>query len=135
MSCFYNQAFSSHNQDILPSHHYNNVIYQFVYHCDSWYKEHTSQRLQECIKQHVPRLIRNDHSFQDCSNLFCACKKNSTSQIIGHDSAIRKHLLENLHCTSQYSDTKFSILAQGHTSFHLCALEAMFIKSFQPNLC
>ena len=32
---------------------------------------------------------------------------------------------------SQYSDTKFSILAQGHTSFHLSVLEATFIKSFQ----
>ena len=36
---------------------------------------------------------------------------------------------------SQYSDTKFLILAQGRTSFHLSTLEAMFIKFFQPNLC
>ena len=52
-----------------------------------------------------------------------------------HNSDIGQHFLENLPCASQYSDTKFSILARGHTSFHLSALQANFIKSFQPNLC
>ena len=46
-----------------------------------------------------------------------------------------KDLLENHPCASQYSDTKFSILARGCTSFHLSALEVTFIKSFPPNLC
>ena len=67
-------------KEVLPAHHHNNVIYQFVCHCDSRYVGRTSQRLQECIKQHVSRLIRNHCSSQDCSNLSCACKKNSTSQ-------------------------------------------------------
>ena len=72
-------------KDVLPSHHHNNVIYQFVCHCDSWYVGHTSQRLQERIKQHVSRSIRKHHSSQDRSNLFHACKKNGTYQ---DDSAI-----------------------------------------------
>ena len=122
-------------KDVLLAHHHNNVIYQFVCHCDSQYVGHTSQRLQECIKQHVPRSIKNHHSSQDCSNLSHACKKNSTFQIITHDSAIGQHFLENPPCASQYSDTKFSILTQGYTSFHLSTLEATFIKSFQPNFC
>ena len=82
-------------KDILPAHHHNNVIYQFVCDCNSQYVGRTSQRLQEHIKQHVPRSIRNHHSSQDRSNLSCACKKNSTSQIITHDSAIGQHLLKN----------------------------------------
>ena len=104
-------------------------------HCDSRYGGRTSQRLQECIKQHVPKSIRNHHSSQDHSNLSGVCKTNSTSQIISHDLAIGQHLLENPSCASQYSDTKFSVHARGRTSFYLSALEATFIESFQPNLC
>ena len=59
-------------------------------HSNSLYIGHTSQSLQEHIKQHVSRLIRNNHFSQDCSNLSCACKTNSKSKIIiTHDSAIR----------------------------------------------
>ena len=110
---------------------HNNIIYQSVCHCDCRYVGRTFQRLQECIKQHVSRLIRNHHSSQDCSNLSRACKKNSVDksfQIITHDSVIMQHLLENPPCVSQYSDTKFSVLARGRNSFHLPALEARFIK-------
>ena len=51
------------------------------------------------------------------------------------DSALKQNLLENPSYVSQYSNTKFSILARGRTSFHLSTLEVTFIKSFQPNLC
>ena len=96
-------------KDVLAAHHYNNVTYQLVCHCDIGYVGRRFQRLQECIKQHNPRPIRNHHSLKDRSNLSKACKTNSTSQTITHDSAIG-HLLENPLCTSQYSDSKFSIL-------------------------
>ena len=102
-------------KNVLPSHHHINFISQFLCHCDSRYVGPTSQSLQECIEQHVPRLIRNHHFSQDRSNLSCACKKNSTSQIIAHDYAIGQDLLENPSHGSQYSDTKISILAQGRT--------------------
>ena len=92
---------SATKKNILPAHHHNNVIYQFVCHCDSRYIGRTSQRLQERIKQHVPRSIRNHHSSQDRPILFCACKKNSTSQVNAIDSAIGQHLLENPPCASQ----------------------------------
>ena len=134
--CGHNQATLTCNQkDVLPASHHSNVIYQFVCHCDSRYVGRTSQRLQERIKQHVPRQIRNHLSPQDRSNLSRACKNNTTSQIIAHDSAIGQHLLEDPLCANQYNDNKFSILARGRTSFHLSALEATFIKSSQPNLC
>ena len=101
--------FFATKKDVLPAHHHNNVIYQFVCHCNNWYVRHTSQRLQECIKQHVSRSIKNHHFSH--STLSHASKKNSTSEIIIHDSAIGQHLLKNPFCASQCSDTKFSIFS------------------------
>ena len=118
-------------KDVLPAHHRNNVIYQFVCDCDSWYVGRTSQRLQERIKQHVSRSIRNHHSSQDCSNLSRACKKNSTSQVIAYDSAIGQHRLENPSCASQYSDTKFFTLARGRTSFYSPLLKLRLSNLFK----
>ena len=66
-------------KDVLPAHLHNNVIYQFVYYCDSRYVKRTSQWLQECIKQLVSRLIKSHHFSRDRSNLSCPCKTNSTS--------------------------------------------------------
>ena len=77
-------------KDVLSAQHHNNVIYRFVCLCDSQYIQHTSQRLQEHIKQHVS----NHYSSQDHANLYLACKKNSTSQVTTNDSAIGQHLLK-----------------------------------------
>ena len=38
-------------------------------------------------------------------------------------------------CAKNYSDEKFTILSFGRSSFHLSALEVVYIKSFKPNLC
>ena len=107
---------SATKKNLLPVHHHNNDIYQFVRHCDSRYVKPWSQRLQERIKQHFPWPIKNHHSSQDRSNLSCACKMNSTSQIIVHDSAIKQYLLQKLLRASKYSDAKFSILTRRQTS-------------------
>ena len=40
------QLLPATKKDVLPSHHQNNVIYQFVSHCDSRYIGRTSQRLE-----------------------------------------------------------------------------------------
>ena len=53
------QLFPAIKKNVLPSHHHSNVIYQFVCQCDSRYVGRTSQRLEERIKQHVPRSITN----------------------------------------------------------------------------
>ena len=109
---------------MLPAHHHLNVLYQFECH----YVGRTSQRLQECIKQPASRNIKDYHSSQDHSNLSRACKENTTSQITAHTSANGQHFFKDCSCASQYSDTKFSILARGHNSFRLSALKATFIK-------
>jgi len=53
------QLLPATKKDVLPSHHQNNVIYHFVCHCDSRYVGRTSQRLEERIKQHIPKSIAN----------------------------------------------------------------------------
>ena len=52
-----------------------------------------------------------------------------------HESAIGQHLLDNAQCALYYNNDKFSILAQGCSSFHLSALKVTFIKSLNPLLC
>ena len=45
-------------KDVLPANQRSMVIYEYECHCDSRYVGRTTQRLQECIKQHVPKAIR-----------------------------------------------------------------------------
>ena len=59
-----NELLSATNKDVLPVLQKSNVIYQFSCHCDSRYVTRTSQRLQDRIKQHVPKSIRSCSSFQ-----------------------------------------------------------------------
>ena len=113
-------------KDVLPSHHHSNVIYQFVCYCNSRYVGRTCQRLEEQIKQHVLRFIANLPASPNRQSLSCSFKANIRPQQF-HESAIGQHLLE---CALHYSNEKFSILARGRSSFHLSALEATFIKSF-----
>ena len=121
-------------KDVLPSHHHNNVIYQFVCHCDSWYVGRTSQRLEGRIKQLVPRSIANPLASHNRQSLSRSCKVNTRPQQF-YESAIGQHLLDNAQCALHYNNKKFSILARGRSSFHLSALKATFIKSLKLPLC
>ena len=127
------QLFPAIKKDVLPSHHHSNVIYQFVCHCDSRYVGRTSQRLEERIKQHIPKSIANPPASPNCQSLSRSCKANTRPQQF-HESSIGQHL-DNAQCALPYSNEKFSILARGRSSFHLSALEETFIKSLNPLLC
>ena len=131
------QLLPTTKKDVLPSHHSSNLIYEFKCHCDSRCVGRTSQRLQERIKQHIPKSITNCPASQSRRSLPRPCKDNSSSQplLLFHQSAIGQHLIDNKQCASHYSDNKFSILARGRSPFHLSALEATFIKSLNPDLC
>ena len=134
-----NQLLPVANKDMLPALQNNNVIYQFSCHCDSLYVGRTFQRLKDRIKQHVPKSIRYGTSSPKHDLPICKCKYStkSTTQIqsFTHDLAIGLHLLHNPTCTQHYDDSMFSILAKGHSPFHLSALEATFIKTSNPILC
>ena len=62
-------------KDALPAFHQSNIVYQFLCHCDSRYVGRTSQRLEQRIKQHVPKTILQKHISQDRSTLARSCKQ------------------------------------------------------------
>ena len=118
-------------KDVLPAFHQSNIVYQFLCHCSSRYVGRTSQRLQQRIKQHVPKTILQEHISQDRSTLTRSCKPIRSFKAETSFSAIGQQST----CAREYNDNKFSILARGRTSFHLSTLEAMYIKTSKPNLC
>ena len=44
-------------KNVLPASHQSNTVYQFLCHCQSRYVDRTSQRIQQRIKQHVPKTV------------------------------------------------------------------------------
>ena len=112
-------------KDVVPTKQQSMVVYQYVCRCDCQYVGCTSQRLQDRIKQHIPKAIRNQA--QTSCDL---SQSNHTCSL-----AIGQHLLNNIKCAAQYDDNQFSILAKGRTLFHLSTLEATFIKMLKPELC
>ena len=121
--------------DVLPAFHQSNIAYQFLFPCDSLYVGRSSQRLQQRIKQHVPKTILQEHISQDRSTLARSCKPIRSFKAETSVSAIGQHLLQNPTCTREYNDNKFSILTRGRTSFHLPTTEATYIQTSKPNLC
>ena len=95
----------------------------------------TSQRLQQRIKQHVPKTILQEHISPDRGTLARSCKPIRSFKTETFFSAVGQHLLQNPTCAREYNDNKFSILSRGRTSFHLFTLEATYIKTSKPNLC
>ena len=92
----------------------------------------TAQRLQDRIKQHVPKWLRQHTTSQRVQ----PNQKNKRKQLAPEcDSAIGQHLLENDQCAANYNDDQFSILDTAHSFFHLSLLEASYIKVRRHNLC
>ena len=113
------------------------MIYQFSCHCDSRYVGRTFQRLQDRIKEHVPKSIRSCSFSQKRLLSARRCKSfiQTNTQTLASDSAVGLHLLQNPTSAQHYDDSRFSILAQGRLTFHLSALEATFIKTSNRALC
>ena len=120
-------------KDVLPIPMMSNVVYKFACHCDQWYIGKTTQRLHSRITEHVPRCIRtmltnpNDQNTNEKLALARARAKDS--------SAIAEHLGNNEECLKNYSDDRFSILANGRNAYHLSVLESTYIMSYEPQLC
>ena len=125
------------NKNVLPALQKSNVIYHFSCHCDGRYVGRTSQKLLDKIKHHVSKSIRSCSSFQKrlLPARYCKSSTQTNTQSLASDSAIGLHLLQNPTCAQHYDDIRFSILAQGRSSFHLSAVKATFIKTSIPALC
>ena len=79
-------------KDVLPANQRSMVIYEYVCHCDSRYVGRTTQRLQERIKQHVPKAIRQKTSQPTRTQPNRKCKAKSKTQFEPEcDSAIGQH--------------------------------------------
>ena len=131
---------------VLPANQRSMVIYEYVCHCDSRYVGRTTQRLQERIKQHVPKAIRQKTTLTQEQGTHRSqptrtqpnrkCKAKSKTQFEPEsDSAIGQHLLESNQCARNYSDSRFKILTTARSQFHLSLLEAVYISRKKPDLC
>ena len=95
-----------------------------------------SGRLQDRIKQHLPKSIRSCSSQKRILPASqCKSSNHPNTQSLASDSAIGLHLLQNPACAQHYDDSEISVLAQGSSTFHLPALEASFIKTSNAALC
>ena len=88
-----NELFSATNKDVLPALQKSNVLYQFSCGCDSRYVGRSSQRLQDKIKQHVPKSIRSCSSSQKRLLPARRCKSptQTNTQSLASVSAIGLH--------------------------------------------
>ena len=89
----------------------------------------TSQRLQDSIRQHVPKSNRNKTGQEYKQQELPGKPANSIPHC---DSAIGNHLLHNQKCASYYKDNQFFILSKARPDFHL--QESIFITLRKPNL-
>ena len=92
----------------------------------------TARRLQDHIKQHVPKWLRQHTASQRVQPNRACKRKQPTPEC---DSAIGQHLLENDQCAANYNDDQFSIPNTARSLFHLSLLKASLIKVRRPNLC
>ena len=103
---------------------------KFLRHCDSRYVGRTSQKLQQRIKQHVPKTILQKHISQDRSTLPRSCKpirfKTETSF-----SAIRQYLFKTLHAHTNIMTTNFLFLPVAVLLFTFPPLKPRTLK--HPN--
>jgi len=127
----------ANKKDVLPAFQQSNVIYQFFTTVTVRYVGRTSQRLQDRIKQHISKSIRNATCSQIRIQPKHDCKSSTqlpTTQL-SCNYAIGLHLLRNLIWAQNYDDKQFSNLAKGCSPFHLSVLEAIYIKRLNPILC
>ena len=120
-------------KDVLPTTWKSLVIYEYKCHYYSWHEGRTSQRLQDRIKQHVPKWLRQQLTGPRRSQTHRSYKRKDTKPDCG--SAIGQHLLENDQCALNYDNKRFSILATARSSFHLNIVEAAYIKIQCSALC
>ena len=128
------QMLPASRKDALPAIQMSSVSYEYKCHCDRRYVGRTAQQLQDRMKQHVPKWLRQHTAYQRVQPNRACKRKQPTPEC---DSAIGQHLLENDQCGANYNDDQFAILDTARSPFLLSLLEASYsyIKVRRPNLC
>ena len=130
-----NKLLSATNNVVRPALQKRNGIYQFACHCDiSRYIGLLSQKLQEKIKQHISKSIGSFSSSQKRLLPARRCKPftHTNTQSFASDSDIGLHFIQNPVCAKHYDGSRFSILAQGRSSFHLVAPLSILAQDRSP---
>ena len=91
-------------KDVLPTTLKSSIVYEYSCHCDSRYLGRTSQRLQDRIKQHVPKWLQQQAKRPTRSQPGRSCKLKRNNP--NCDSAIGQHLLDNEQCAANYNDKR-----------------------------
>ena len=79
-------------KDVWPASLLSNVVYNFSCHCNSQYVGRISQRLQDRIRQHVPKLIKTGQIPNYC-NISTRSGKSSTPVMFRKSAIGRKPYL------------------------------------------
>ena len=109
------------------------AIRKFVCHCGSRYVGPTSQRLEERIKQHIPKSIANRPIPNIRQSLPHPGKATNPHNFTNSPSANILLTAPNPPYITIKTSSLFSL--ELATPFHLSALEATFFKSLNPLLC
>ena len=100
----------SFEKAVLPAHQRSNIVYKYLCHCNSVYVGRMPQRLEERIRQHVPKFIRN--KIRPSKDFSRHQSKSIQNAPISY-SAIDQHLLDHKICAEKFNIKWFSILATG----------------------
>ena len=103
----------------------SSVMYGYKCHCDSRYVGRTSQRLQDSIKQHVSKRLRQHTASQRVQTKRASRRRQLAPEC---DSATGRHLSENDQRAVNYNNDQYSILDSARSPFHLSLLEASYIR-------
>ena len=135
-------------KDTLPKYAKSNVIYLFkCKRCESEYVGKTSRRLNDRIKEHVPKVIRSNNVNSNNDIKIATSKYNlrgrsedalscpSRFTMPKNISAIDLHLLENPACGKQYDESCFQIIGHARSAYELSVLESVHINTIKPILC
>ena len=95
-------------KDVLPAIDQSNIIYQYTCRCDSRYVGLTSQHLQQRIRQHVPRQIKNSQGDDmSASSSQSLGTMQEYDKVTACNSAIGQHLLKHPECAKHYNINQF----------------------------
>ena len=107
------------------------ISLQCTCRCDAVYVGRTSQRLEDRVKQHVPKCLLT-HLRQQSS--LCVENPTLSQNTLARlsISAIGQHLLESPLCADDFSTNQFEILERARNMLQLHVLEALHIHFANP---
>ena len=70
------------HKDVLPTTQQSMIVYQYVCHCDCQYVGRTTQRLQDRINQHIPKVLKPDTNNRNSNHNEIAKRLQQKSTVI-----------------------------------------------------